>query len=84
MATGKLFPGGMEIYDFSPGDCRIIINSGSVEIENHRGLSELDAECICVLRRKGVLRIRGAGMEICAMNRQSLIIKGRIIGVDME
>lgn len=67
------------------GACRVIISGdNSVRVENHRGLLEYTPTALTASRRNGIVRVRGEGLEIGAMDSECLIIRGRISAVDME
>ena len=55
-----------------------------VLIENHRGLLEYGEEQISVSGGRLCLKVRGEGLSLVAMDGCSLIIKGRILGIDLE
>ena len=47
-------------------------------IENHRGLLRYGTEEICVAAACGVLYVRGAALDMNAMNGSELLITGRL------
>ena len=53
-------------------------------VEDHRGISLYSRECIEVKGRGGLLRIRGEGLELAAMDREALLVRGRILCVELD
>lgn len=49
-----------------------------VLIENHRGVSGYGREQIFVRVNYGEISVRGCGLELARMNREQLVITGRI------
>ena len=55
-----------------------------VLVENHRGVLDYSAEHILVNLGRGKLSISGANLKLKAMNRNELLISGRIQTVEWE
>ena len=74
-----------DIPEEALGACRVILSGQQfASLENHRGLLEYSPETLLLSRRNGVVRVRGEALEIVAMDKRSIVIKGKIFGVDME
>lgn len=50
-------------------------------IENHRGVSVYEPECIQIRVSFGELAIEGEHLQICRMQNHQLVIRGRIEGI---
>lgn len=61
-----------------------VTGNGSVLIENHKGLVEYGREHIVVSGGKMLLSIHGSGLELEAMNRDEIRVKGQILSIDYE
>lgn len=61
-----------------------VTGSGSILIENHRGLVKYEAEHTVVSGGKLLLSLHGSGLELEAMNRDEIRLRGRIISIDFE
>ena len=78
-----------EVFDL-PGDVlgglpRIeLTGDGELRMENHRGILDYGSEEIHVSGGRLMVRIRGKGLELRAMNRTELLITGRIHSVELE
>lgn len=67
-----------------PGD--IILNSLKLSvvggktavIENHRGILEYNSDRIVIAAKRGRLSISGAELKLSAMDREVLLVSGRI------
>ncbi len=53
-------------------------------IENHRGLLQYSSDCIEVDGGRVRLRIRGANLQLVAMDRSDLLISGVILSAEFE
>lgn len=53
-------------------------------VEDHRGISLYSRECIEVKGRGELVRIRGEELELAAMDRDALLIRGRILCVELD
>lgn len=66
------------------GAGRLTLTGNShLSVENHRGLLEYSGEFIVVALKKGRLAIKGQGLCLEAMEKESLVIKGRIDGIEV-
>ncbi len=65
------------------GQVRVTLSgSRSALVENHRGLAAYSRERVEVKTgAAGTLRIEGAALELCAMDRAALLVTGRILSV---
>lgn len=67
------------------GACRLTLTGGShLCVENHKGLLEYSEELIVVGLSRGSIRIRGRGLSLNAMEKDSVIIRGSILCIDLE
>lgn len=67
------------------GICRVTLaGERHLSVENHKGLLEYTPETVVLSKGSGSVRIRGEGLELAAMDGESLIIRGKIFGVDLE
>ena len=72
-----------------PGD--ILTGVPSVELKGdseasvvgHRGIVAYGAEEICVASVLGEVRIRGSGLAIFRMNRERIVIHGRVYSIQI-
>lgn len=84
----KIVESALERFSLPPeaaGDCRAILSGGNyLSIENHRGLLEYSEEYILVALKKGRIGVRGKGLNLAAMEKEGLIIRGKILGIDVE
>ena len=77
-----------EVFDL-PGDLvagmpRVeITGNREVRMENHKGILAYGSEEIHVSGGKLILKVRGADLELRAMNASELLITGTILGVDL-
>ena len=53
-----------------------------VVVEHHRGLLGYDVQAVDVSAGKGRVRILGSELELLAMDRETLIVTGKITGVE--
>ena len=60
-----------------------ILGEGRVLIENHRGVTEYGTDRISIRVGFGQIIICGCGLELSRMNREQLVILGRIDGVTL-
>ncbi len=66
------------------GEPRVTISGAArVDIENHRGLLEYNAESILVNARGMMIKITGEHLTVTAMSDMELVIKGKIGGVEI-
>ena len=62
---------------------KITFSAGeTVFIEGHRGISSYSPEETVIRITGGTVTIKGDALEICEMNADELLIKGRISGVE--
>lgn len=64
--------------------CVTLSGSSRVLVENHRGLLEYTSELIDINAGRGLVRVKGEGLLIRAMDRRQILVSGRISGVDLE
>ena len=55
-----------------------------VHIENHAGILKYSHELIEVDGRRAKIIVRGDDLELVAMNRQNVIISGKILSAEYE
>lgn len=55
-----------------------------VHVECHKGILEYDKNLIAVNGGIVIVKIRGEALEITSMNAEELLIKGLILGIDLE
>lgn len=66
-----------------PGVPRVTMSGGSeVLVENHAGLRSYSQSCIEVRGRNGFLRISGDGLELAAMSKTDIVIRGIIASAE--
>lgn len=53
-------------------------------ILNHRGVIGYDGGAVRVASAIGPLTVSGEGLQICRMNRERIVVRGRISAVTME
>lgn len=73
--NGEPFPGQSVIEIL--GDKRVLI-------ENHLGVLEYSREYISVKVKFGILNVCGCGLELSHMNREALIISGKIESIFLK
>lgn len=67
------------------GTAKLTVTGGRrLLVENHRGIMDYSQERIVVSLGRGRLNISGTGLVIHAMNRQELLIGGRIQSMEWE
>lgn len=77
-----------EVFDL-PGDVlaglpRIeLLGDRQLRMENHKGILAYGTEEIHISGGKLIVKVRGAGLELRAMNGAELLITGNIFGVDL-
>ena len=78
-----------EVFDL-PGDViaglpRVeLTGNRELRMENHKGILAYGSEEIHVSGGKLIVKIRGANLELKAMNANQLLIAGTILSVEME
>ncbi len=71
-----------EVFTDTP---RLTLTGGDqVRIENRKCLLSFAADAVEVGCGKLRLRIRGSGLQICGMDREELVVRGRILSVEVE
>ena len=61
-----------------------LMGSRRALIEQHRGLVGYTIERVEVKSGSGLVRIHGEGLELTAMDREALLVTGRILSVEFE
>lgn len=61
-----------------------LIGRGELRMENHRGILAYGREEILVSGGKLLIRVKGAELELKAMNAGELLITGTIFSVELE
>ena len=77
-----------EVFDL-PGDVvaglpRVeLTGSRELRMENHRGILAYGTDEIHISGGKLIIKVRGSGLTLRAMNASELLITGEITGVDL-
>ena len=77
-----------EVFDL-PGDVvaglpRVeLLGDRQLRMENHKGILAYGTEEIHISGGKLIVKVRGAGLTLLAMNASELLITGEIAGVDL-
>lgn len=67
-----------------PGVPRLTLSGGSeVLVENHGGLRSYTRDLIEVRGRNMILQIRGEDLELAAMTKTDIVIRGIIVAVEL-
>lgn len=61
-----------------------LVGDGQLRVERHRGILAYDPTDVHIGAGRLTLRVRGLGLELRAMDRQELLITGRILSVELE
>ncbi len=61
-----------------------LTGSGQALVEDHRGLLSYSRERVEIDARAHRVRIDGEGLELKAMDREALLVTGRILSVELE
>lgn len=77
-----------EIFDLPaelmPGVPKLTLEGGSeVLVENHGGLKSYTPDCIEVRGGNLLLQIRGEDLELAAMTKTEIVIRGIIVAVEL-
>ena len=65
------------------GSAKLTVTGGrSAVIENHRGVLEYPAERIVVAVPRGKVSLDGTGLRLKAMNKNELLVGGRIRNIE--
>jgi len=63
---------------------RLTLSGGSeVLIENHGGLKNYSRDCIEVRGRTNLMQIHGEDLELVAMTKTDIVIRGIIVAVEL-
>ncbi|NCC69007.1 MAG: hypothetical protein EOM14_12585, partial [Clostridia bacterium] len=54
-----------------------------VLVENHGGLKSYSRDCVEVRGRNTLMQIRGEDLELAAMNKTEIVIRGIIVAVEL-
>ena len=60
-----------------------LVGQGELRMENHRGILAYGTDEIHISGGKLIVRVRGSGLTLRAMNASELLITGEIAGVDL-
>lgn len=60
-----------------------LTGSRELRMENHKGILAYGAEEIHISGGKLIIKVRGSGLELKAMNARELLITGTIASVDL-
>ena len=60
-----------------------VVGNRELRMENHRGILAYSTEEIHISGGKIVVQIRGANLELRAMNANELLIVGTLLGVEL-
>ena len=67
-----------------PGVPKLTLSGGSeVLVENHGGLRSYSRECVEVKGKKITMQIRGDDLELAAMTKAEIIIRGIIVAIEL-
>lgn len=67
-----------------PGVPKLTLSGGSeVLVENHGGLKSYSRELIEVRGRSLLLQIRGEDLELAAMTKTELVLRGIIVAIEL-
>lgn len=61
-----------------------LVGDGQLRVERHRGILAYDPGEIHIAAGRVTIRVLGFDMELRTMNRQELIVTGRICSVELE
>ena len=84
-STGEAFYSGIDVpgWDVLLGSAKLTVTGGrSAVIENHRGVLEYTAERIVVAVPRGKVCLDGTGLRLKAMNKNELLVGGRIRNIE--
>ena len=86
---GSLLEKTAEVFDL-PGDLvaglpRIeITGSRELRMENHKGILAYGEDEIHISGGRMIVKVRGSGLELRAMNASELLITGDLSGIDLS
>jgi len=67
------------------GSAKLTVTGGRrVLVENHRGVLDYGSERVVISAGRSKLHINGTDLRLSAMNKQELLISGRIQSVEWE
>ncbi len=67
-----------------PSRPKITVYDGSeVLVENHGGLMSYSRDCIEVRGHNGFVRIRGDELELAAMTKIDIVVRGLVVAVEL-
>ncbi len=67
-----------------PGVPKLTLSGGGQAlIENHAGLKSYLSDCVEIRGRNGFLRIRGQALELAAMTKTEIVIRGIIVAIEL-
>lgn len=71
--------------DALAGTVKLTVNGRrKVLVENHKGIINYEENLIAVDCGSMKINIRGDGLSLSAMDRDDMLIKGRILSIDFE
>ena len=67
------------------GAAKLTVTAGrKVLVENHKGILEYGTERIVISTGRGSICLQGGGLQLEAMNRNELLISGKLQNVEWE
>ena len=67
------------------GAARVTVTAGkTVLVENHRGILEYSSEQLRIGTLQGQLIVNGTELTLSAMNKNDLMLRGKIVNVEWE
>lgn len=67
-----------------PGVAKLTLSGGSeVLVENHGGLKSYSSDLIEVRGRNAIMQIRGEDLELAAMTKNDIVIRGIIAAIEL-
>lgn len=66
-----------------PGSPRLTLTAGELLCENHAGLQKYSGDCVEIRTRDGYVRVSGSSLELTAMNREELTVRGFVAAVEI-
>ncbi len=85
-SAAELLAGALQLpADAVAGMPRVeLVGDGQLRVERHRGILAYDPTDVHIAAGRLTVRVRGLGLELGTMNRQELLITGRIASVELE
>ena len=62
----------------------VLSGNSSLCVENHKGILELSGECVRLALSAGMLAVKGEGLALCGLDRNGLVVQGRILSLELE